>query len=91
MAAAAAALRSGAGVEAQRFDARFLQGPGRARDDFVVHRAAELRMRMQDQRDTLGLRVDGAIQRFQLAVRRGDQQVAFGIGVSGHSEVESRK
>ena len=58
-----------------------MQGAGGAKDDFVVHRSAVQRMRMQDQRHAGRTMVFRAINNFQMSVWGGDEKITFGIWI----------
>src|SRR5262245_47608719 len=72
----ACAQPDAAKVDPQSFEAAFVQSLRRAKDDLVVHRAAVQRVRMQDQRDPLGLIAFRAIDRFQPPVRRRNEKIS---------------
>ena len=63
-------------VEPQCLEAAFVQSLRRAEDDLVVHRAAVQRVRMQYQRDPLGLIAFRAIDRFQPPVSRRNEKIS---------------
>src|SRR5262249_15442192 len=72
----ARALPDASKVEPQGLEAAFAQSLRRAKDDLVVHGAAVQRMRVQNQRDTLGLIAFRAIDRFQPPVSRRNEKVS---------------
>ena len=75
----AAAVVDAAKVEAQRLIAGRFERARRPINDFIMHRPAKERVRMQDERKARRLAIRRAIDGFELTVRCGNQKVALGI------------
>ncbi len=69
-------------VEAQRGEAALLEHVEQLVDDLVVHRAAELRMRMQDDGDRRAFLLGGLVSAFEATC--GSVENDFGHWLSGH-------
>src|SRR5690606_40775663 len=71
-------------IEAQRGEAALLEHIEQIVDDLVVHRAAELRMRMKDERDGRVLFLRRLIAAFKTASRAGENDLGHMNSTSSH-------